>query len=457
MSEQVQESQLTETQQLLWKKARSAVDMKNYGYAVSLLKPLVKEVPSFLEGRKVLRMSAIQVNGGKKKKGGLFGGMKKSGISKKDPVVALGELEDALENDPYSETYNEQLYHLGMRMNDLDLAAFALETVRASKPEKTKLLHMLADHYLARDMPDEAIEVYRDILKIDPTDGAAVKGEKDASARASMKKQNWENAQGMSGLLRKDNDQGETEKSNRSGMTKEQMEERLHGLYEKYNQNNEDLAVSKKIAALLEQLEQWDEALTFYNWAFSLSNGDVSLKNKAGAIEEKIRQKEVQLMEEELEKDPSNEELRARIAEVRAAGASQRVEDCKLRVEQNPTDPTLRFALGSALFDMGNPTEAIPELQRARNNPHLRTKAMLLLGQAYQAKKMYDLAVKTLGDAIAELHGMDGTKKDLLYNRGVILEIMGRKDEALENFKLIYDADYGYRDVAQKVESSYGD
>lgn len=457
MSEQIQDTQLSETQQTLWKKAKAAIDMKNYGYAVSLLKPLVKENPEFLEGRKILRMSEVQLSGGKKKKGGLFGGMKKGGISKKDPKAALADLEDALESDPYNETYNEQMYHVGMRMNNPDLAAFALETVRASKPDKTKLLHLLAEHYLARDLPDKAIEVFRDILKIDPADGVAVKGEKDSSARASMKKQNWENAQGMSGLLRKDNDQGENEKSSRSGMTRDQMEERLAGLYEKYNEDNENLGTSKQIAALLEQLENWTEALTFYNWAYSLSNGDVSLKNKAGEIEERIREQQIAQLEEALEADPSNDELRNQIAEARAAGASQRVEDAKKRVEQNPTDPSLRFALGSALFDMGNPSDAIPELQRARNNPHLRTKAMLLLGQAYQAKNMYDLAVKTLGDAIDELHGMDGTKKDLLYNRGVILEEMDRREEALESFKLIYDADYGYRDVAQKVESSYGD
>ena len=50
---------------------------------------------------------------------------------------------------------------------------------------------------------------------------------------------------------------------------------------------------------------------------------------------------------------------------------------------------------------------------------------------------------------------MDSTKKDILFTRGVILEKMGRKPDALECFKQIYEIDYGYRDVAHRVENSY--
>ncbi len=33
---------------------------------------------------------------------------------------------------------------------------------------------------------------------------------------------------------------------------------------------------------------------------------------------------------------------------------------------------------------------------------------------------------------------------------------MGDNGRALDAFKQIYEVDYGYRDVAQRVESSYG-
>jgi tetratricopeptide (TPR) repeat protein len=89
-------------------------------------------------------------------------------------------------------------------------------------------------------------------------------------------------------------------------------------------------------------------------------------------------------------------------------------------------------------------------------NPSVRLKAMGKLGQCYVARNMNDLAVKTLSDAVADLLAMDSVKKDLLYNLGLVYEKMKEKEKSIDCFKQIYEVDYGYRDVAMKVESSYG-
>jgi len=68
---------------------------------------------------------------------------------------------------------------------------------------------------------------------------------------------------------------------------------------------------------------------------------------------------------------------------------------------------------------------------------------------------MTDLAAKTFADAVAEIPGMDATKKDLLYNLGLVYESMGQKVKSIDCFKQIYEVDYGYRDVARRVEESY--
>ena len=83
------------------------------------------------------------------------------------------------------------------------------------------------------------------------------------------------------------------------------------------------------------------------------------------------------------------------------------------------------------------------------------TKALLLLGRTFKAKHMFDLSIKQYSDALSDLHAMDNTKKEVLYEKGLIHDEMGDKAHALECFKQIYEVDYGYRDVAQRVESSY--
>ena len=139
--------------------------------------------------------------------------------------------------------------------------------------------------------------------------------------------------------------------------------------------------------------------------------------------------------------------------------AKQRVEfilsEARSRVERNPTDLLAHFDLATALMDAGLYQDAIGHLQRARSNPSVRLKAMSKLGQCYVSRNMSDLAAKTFVDAIAELPAMDAVKKDLLYNLGIVYEGMEKKSEALDCFKQIYEVDYGYRDVASKVEASY--
>jgi hypothetical protein len=50
----------------------------------------------------------------------------------------------------------------------------------------------------------------------------------------------------------------------------------------------------------------------------------------------------------------------------------------------------------------------------------------------------------------------DDEKKELIYNLGCVLDSMGKKEDAVEQFKLIYEVDIGYRDVAARVDAFYG-
>jgi tetratricopeptide (TPR) repeat protein len=97
----------------------------------------------------------------------------------------------------------------------------------------------------------------------------------------------------------------------------------------------------------------------------------------------------------------------------------------------------------------------LPELQRARQNPHARLKAMNVLGCCYGELGMLDLAMKQLEEASQEISSMDQMKKEIVYNLGLIYERMGDVEKGLACMKQIYEVDYGYRDVARRVESSY--
>jgi len=63
--------------------------------------------------------------------------------------------------------------------------------------------------------------------------------------------------------------------------------------------------------------------------------------------------------------------------------------------------------------------------------------------------------MKQFEDAAKEILTMDAMKKEIVYNLGIVYEKMGQREKSLNCMKQIYEADYGYKDVAERVESSY--
>lgn len=445
-----------------WLKALTNVQSANLEYAITLLQTVLKDAPGFLEARKLLRKCEFQLSSGAKKKGGLFGIqsggmglMKIKNQAQKDPMGALVLLEKELEKDPGNDAANELLFEICCKLELFDTAAFALDTARKANPQLAKIAHRLAEFYLSREQYLVAAEVYNDIVKHHPTDGAAIKASKDASAKASMQKQKWDENANIRDLMRNSGQFQELEKAARTGLTREQLEERRDRAIERYNEDPNQLAAVKELAGLYEQLEDWTNAYTFYEWAHTLSQGDVALANKAIAMRDRAIEADLKALEAAVEAEPDNEELRAALEERKAQRLAEQVAEAQQRVEQNPTDPQLRYELGNALYLSGDYSAAIPHLQQATRNPHIRTKVLLLLGRTFKAKGMFDLAIKQLSDALADLTAMDSTKKEVLYEKGMIHGDVGDQTSALDCFKQIYEVDYGYRDVAQRVESSY--
>jgi tetratricopeptide (TPR) repeat protein len=68
---------------------------------------------------------------------------------------------------------------------------------------------------------------------------------------------------------------------------------------------------------------------------------------------------------------------------------------------------------------------------------------------------MNDVAARTLQSALKEKLVFDDEKKELIYALGVVLEKMGKKEEAIEQFKQIYEVDVEFKDVSAKVDAYY--
>ena len=240
----------------LWKKAHLAREQKNWEYVVNLALPVVKAYPLFHEARFTVRLAEQEV--AKTAKKGLFGGGMSMSFksAKKDPLEAIWDLEEnVFQKDPFNLKANLEFYELGIKAGHPDLAALGLETIRLGHPTNTKIAHQLAEHYMANDQPEKAGEVYRHIVKQDPRDMNAIKGEKDAAARNSIKSQ-WQGD--FRSSLKDASEQNKLELINKQGMTREQMESLLGELSADYEADPTNITTVKNMANVLEKMEDFD-------------------------------------------------------------------------------------------------------------------------------------------------------------------------------------------------------
>lgn len=470
------QKELSPQQKQTWLKAVKAMELKNYAYAIQISQSLLLLVPDFLDARKLARNAALEKSKGVKKGffSGLGGGsqialMKASSLLKKGDLVALlPALEEILADDPNNVHANSLLQEAAMKWEPPmeELAIFAFETLIGIDPKDKTQLARYAAFCMEKGAggvprnPERAVDLYNRMLEIDPSDMAAIKGSKDAAAANSVQQGGWAVADSYRDLI-KDKDQAVAlEQQSRVVKSEEMIDNQIAELSEQVQAEPQSIDKSRRIAELYEKKEDYENALQWYNYALSLSGGaDPTMVRKISDIQLRQIESAYTAREEYLATaaadDPEIPRLREEMQELEKQRGAFVLNAARERVERNPTDLIAHYELALALMEADLPQEAIGHLQRARSNPSVRLKAMGKLGQCYVARNMLDLAAKTFSDALVELITMDSVKKETLYNLGEVYESMGEKEKALDCFKQIYEVDYGYRDVAARVESSY--
>ena len=459
------EKELDETQRSHWLKAVAAIELRNFGYAISLLQGILKQEPQFLTGRQLLRRT--EVTKSKSAKKSFFNisiaplaVMKAQREIRKDPKHAVQMLEKVLEEEPYNRQANLVLKEAALAAGWPEIAVFALRTLLEENPRDVKVLHELGRLYHELGESDGAVEIYNQITEIDPLDAEAIHLGKDASARASMKSGGWTEAASYRDLIKDKEAAISLEQQSRMRLTGESLDQQIAETYARHKAEPANIDLARRLGALNEQKEDFGAAIGWYQCAADLTKGaDAGLIRKVSDLRIKRLERELAVLEEFLSSHGAEHEFYGKKSDELKTTKKNRAEilldDARKRVERNPTDLQLRFELGEHLMDAERFREAVPELQRARQNPNARLKAMNLLGRCYGELGMLDLAMEQLEEASRENLSMDAMKKEILYNLGLVYERMGKEEKSLNCMKQIYQADYGYRDVAKRVESSY--
>jgi predicted Zn-dependent protease len=446
-----------------YEKGKAAVERKNYDYAVAILTGILDQEPAFFDCRQLLRLCQI-----KKSESAGSGFFKKmvSGASssplfakghvalRSDPLEALKIAEQILNSSPGSVQGHKLLADAALAVDFPKTAILSLEILVKNSPKDQSLQRDLARAYAQTGQPDKAEKIFAELVRANPGDGRLMEELKDASARKTLAEGGYDALADGKGSYRdilKDKDQAVAlEQENRQVKDTDVADRLLKEKEAQLAADPKNIKLLRTIGELHTQKKDWDRALEAYNRIIATEgSADPGLQKIIADLNTRKFDHAITQLDAQA---PDYAEQSARAKTERD---NYILTDCKDRAERYPNDLGIRFELGQILFQAGRIGEAIPELQKAQNNPNRRIQSLTLLGQCFSRRNMNDMAAKTLEKAIAEKVVFDDEKKEIIYTLGSVLEKMKKPAEAIEQFKLIYEVDAGFKDVAKKVDDFY--
>jgi len=446
----------------LFTRGHDALQRDNCDYAIDLFSQVLVRDPGLHECRKLLRAAQAKKAGGG---GGFFKKVLSSASSspmvakgemalRKSPAEALSIAEQILNGDPNNSAAHRLIVKAAVAMEMPHTAVMSLEILFRNSPKDKEIAIQFANALAQTGDPKRGESILAGLHDAYPNDNDLHQALKDLSARKTLDEGGYDALADGSGSYRdilKDKDEAQSLEQENRVEKSEDVTDKLIKEYEARLINEpSNLKLLRSLAELYAQKKQFESALAYYERLKKSDLGNDASLDKAIAetVAKKLDHQVAQL-------DTTAPDYAEKAALLQAEKQAYQIAECLKRAERFPTDLQIRFEMGQLFFQAGKISEAIGEFQKSQNNPHRRIASMNFLAQCFAKRKMFDMAARRLQDAIKEKPSLDEEKKDLIYNLGSVLESMGKKEEAIEQFKIIYEVDISYRDVAAKVDAFY--
>jgi tetratricopeptide (TPR) repeat protein len=334
-------------------------------------------------------------------------------------------------------------------------AVMSLEILAKNSPKDRDLGIQFAFSLADAGEISRAERVLVELLRQIPGDNDLTQALKNVSARKTLNEGGYEALADGSGSFRdilKDKAEASIlEQENRQVQPEDKAELLIREYENRVKAEPNNLKTLRNLAELYTQKKQYDKALGYYD---RIKASDIGAD---ASLDRAIAETRLRKFEHEISQlDPNALDHSEKLAQLEAEKQSYQLAECQKRAERFPTDLGIRFELGQLYFKLGKMSEATKEFQKSQMNPHKKIPSMNYLAQCYARRGINDLAATTFQDAIKEKLVFDDEKKELVYNLGSILEKMGKPEEAIAQFKLIFAVDSGYKDVEAKIDAYYG-
>jgi tetratricopeptide (TPR) repeat protein len=213
-----------------------------------------------------------------------------------------------------------------------------------------------------------------------------------------------------------------------------------------------DILAYYELAQLYFNEDKYQEAEDVMHDAYEASKHDGDVRDKWDDARVRHARHNCVLAEKRA-KAADSDEARAEVKQLSRQLNELLLEIYKGRVERYPANLAFHFELGQQHKLLGQFSEAIKELQVARNDARRKGVCVLQLGECFQAIKQPRLAMDHYESAIQEIPDRDfDSKKLALYRAGKLA--FGLKDlgKAEKHLGLLASMDFSYRDVSTLLD-----
>mgnify|MGYP006290158637 CR=1 FL=1 len=460
-------NEVSSAQRQAFERGRTAIIQKNYTYAFQILRDLLLAQPGLFEARMALRQAQLERIGNKssalRQAGAFFATffalhLKGPSLLKKgETAKALDVAEGAMEKDPTLITTINFLVQAALQAKLLNVAINALEVGVRYNPKNVKALRRLADLYSKAGEDSKALSIRQQICELQPNDLSAQTELKQATAMAAMKRGKWDQADSFRDVIR-DKEKAETlEQQERMTVRDEEGLQQLIKAAQQAVEEDDTPANHKRLAELYRRNDDYDKAIEQYNLVIEKSGTlDPAIDTAIIAVMCDRFDDAIEQWRQYAEKNPEKkDEAEKNIADIEKQKLDAVLERYEQRVQRYPNDPGFRFELAEKYWEAGRIDPALREFQLAQKSPKLRRKCQIYMGKCLSEKGLYDMAIEQFETALEQEGPMNKERKDAIYHLAVAAEKAGDTDEALRQFKKIYASDVNYRDVAERIETSY--
>lgn len=207
-----------------------------------------------------------------------------------------------------------------------------------------------------------------------------------------------------------------------------------------------------ELADLLEREGTIAEAEQVLAKALAASGNEIRVREHVEDRQLRWARHKVMIAEKRLETEDTPD-IRASLEKLKAAQLKQEIDIYAARSARYPENLTWKYELAMRLKSAGNYAEAIRLFQDVMKDVGRKGAVSLELGECFQKIKQYDLAMRNYQEAVDVLTDRQAElRKRALYRAGVLAAGLNDVDAARKHLQALAGLDFGYRDVAQRLD-----